>query len=88
METKDVESCRFPVTAAPLLLERQIRTLGANDDALESVDLDRIVCPEKPECAVVIDEMIAWRDGLHITGSFARHLAPRVEDALRGVLDR
>ena len=88
VEARRVEACRFPVTAEPLLLEQQIRALGVANPALVSLDLDRVVCPAKPECAVVVDEMIAWRDGLHITGSFARHLAPRLDTALADVLDR
>ncbi|MFM8237964.1 MAG: acyltransferase family protein, partial [Actinomycetota bacterium] len=80
------DECRFPVTAEPLGFERQLRAVAERDPTVVSVDVDRLVCPEKPECPVLVDGTIVWRDGVHITGGFARHLGLRLEAALAGAI--
>jgi hypothetical protein len=49
------------------------------------IDIVAAVCPSTP-CPVVLDGMIVYRDGHHLTATFARSLAPVLQDALGPVL--
>ncbi len=48
------------------------------------IDIVAAVCPSTP-CPVVLDGMIVYRDGHHLTATFARSLAPVLMNALRPI---
>ena len=45
------------------------------------VDLNRYVCPAD-QCAAVIGNVIVWRDPHHLTATYARTLASRLDEEL------
>ncbi|MFM8237634.1 MAG: acyltransferase family protein [Actinomycetota bacterium] len=81
-EGNGVAACGFTTRTEPLALEAWFRQLARTDPAVRTIDLDRAVCPGKPECSPVVDGRIVWRDENHITATFARELAPRIRAAL------
>ncbi|HEV7525362.1 MAG TPA: acyltransferase family protein [Acidimicrobiia bacterium] len=82
-----IDRCKFATSLTPLGLERYIRSL-ANGTHLFSIDADLLTCPRRPFCDAVVDGLIVKRDLTHLTGTFAAHLAPKMEVLLRqaGVL--
>jgi peptidoglycan/LPS O-acetylase OafA/YrhL len=54
---------------------------------VEFVDLTDDICPG-PRCDPVIGTMIVWRDAHHITATYARSLAPRLDRAIARVMTR
>ncbi|MER7455962.1 acyltransferase family protein [Micromonospora sp. NPDC126480] len=46
------------------------------------VDLNDAICPAE-QCAAVIDGVLVYRDGHHLTATYARSLAPRLHASLR-----
>ncbi len=75
--------CGFSASTAPSPLEQFFRRTAATDPSVKSVDLDALVCPNRSNCAEIIDDIIVWRDTDHITATYARVLSPRVEAILR-----
>ncbi len=93
----DVPEC---VTEHP---EKMTECAGDRDDAMERsggeqiaaaeqvdgvsvIDLNSSVCPAR-ECAAVIGNVIVWRDQHHLTATYARTLASRLDEELDGVLE-
>ena len=58
--------------------------------ALESVDLNRWICPPDTECPVAIGDRLVWRQGSHLTDTYVRNLTPFLHRELSrlGVTDR
>jgi hypothetical protein len=52
------------------------------------LNLGRAICGGPGDCPVVRDGMIVYRDGHHLTATFARSLAPALDRALARVLKR
>jgi peptidoglycan/LPS O-acetylase OafA/YrhL len=75
--------CGFSASAGPTPLEKFFRQNAASDPLVKSVDLDALVCPGRPHCAAIIDNIIVWRDSAHITATYSRSLSSRVEVILR-----
>lgn len=48
----------------------------------EVIDMNEWICPDD-RCSSVIGNVLVWRDGHHLTGTFARTLAKPLEDELR-----
>lgn len=55
-------------------------------DSIHSLDLTPWVCPEEM-CPAIIGEVLIYRDGHHLTGTYARSLAPILEEELLRILD-
>ena len=75
--------CGFGASTGPTPLEQFFRQIAASGGALESVDLDALVCPDRPRCAAIIKDIIVWRDGAHITATYSHWLSSRVEAIFR-----
>lgn len=43
---------------------------------LDQVDLNEWICPEETVCPVAVGERLIWRQGSHITDTYARNLTP------------
>jgi hypothetical protein len=69
--------CTYRAGKSPTPLERYYRSV-ADGKAVVSIDADRLVCPRLPTCDPVLDGMIVKRDGVHLTATFARSLAPQL----------
>ncbi len=69
--------CSFQANTVATPLERYYRS-QTGVDGVTSVDLDRLVCPRWPTCDAIVGQVIARRDGNHLTATFARVLAPEV----------
>ncbi|HUR52138.1 MAG TPA: acyltransferase family protein [Mycobacteriales bacterium] len=82
---KQPRDCDFVVDPRPIPAEARYRAAAAADDGVKTVDLDRVVCPELPRCAAVIDGLITHRDHDHVTATFLEHEAATVERMLRRV---
>ena len=74
-----VETCRFVVDPAPSGLEELYRRLADEDPQVQSLDLDRSVCPLLPICDPIVGTQVVRWDGSHVTREFAKTLAPSVE---------
>ena len=48
------------------------------------VDLTDAIC-RTTICPAMVDHLIVYRDNNHLTATFAAHIAPRMNAALRGV---
>ena len=81
-----VSSCDFERSAAlnPRVFEAEQRAaLGL--PGVQFLDMTDQVCPD-PVCSPMHQTLIVYRDGLHLTGAFARTLAPAISARLRAVL--
>ena len=70
-----VGDCAFRATPGVRPTETIDRYEALRYPGVASVDLDRVACPELPVCLPVVDGLVVRRDGHHLTGTFARHLA-------------
>lgn len=43
---------------------------------LDQIDLNQWICPEETVCPVAVGERLIWRQGSHITDTYARNLTP------------
>ena len=80
--------CTFVASPGPAPMELYFRALAKSDHSISTLDLDRVVCPRLPTCDSVIDNIIVWRAGVHITATFARSRWARIDALLHaeGVL--
>ncbi|HEY0697131.1 MAG TPA: SGNH hydrolase domain-containing protein, partial [Micromonospora sp.] len=53
---------------------------------VELIDLNDAVCPTE-RCAPVIGGVLVYRDTMHLTATYARSMAPRLDRALGALLD-
>ena len=65
------------------MLVRERAATRATRDLL--VDMTTAVCPSDP-CPAVVNRKIVYRDGHHLTATFARSLAPALDRALAPLL--
>ena len=86
--TSNADNCIYQATPQSTPLENFYRAEAAQGSVWSSVDLDELICPRLPTCDPVVDGLIVKRDSNHITGTYAAHIAPRVDEVLRqdGVL--
>jgi len=73
--------CTYEANRQPTPLEQYYRRTGV--EHVYSLDLDRLVCPRWPTCDEVIGDIIVKRDPGHLTATFARSLAGKVDALLR-----
>jgi peptidoglycan/LPS O-acetylase OafA/YrhL len=67
--------CSFPFPEETLPSELFYREIADEFPGVVSLDLDPLVCPDRPVCAAVIDgSMVVRRDSHHITTAFSAHL--------------
>lgn len=59
-----------------------IQWIAADAAGIEILDMTDSVCPASP-CAPVIGDVIVWRDGHHLTATYARTLAPNLRTLLQ-----
>ena len=79
---KYLDECRFVTFDHPTRFELGVRDL-ANGKSVQTLDIDKWVCPYAPICDPVVDGMIVRRDGsAHLTRKFATSLAPRLQAVL------
>jgi len=79
-------SCDFGLSNAINDLARQAESRALADFPQVAVwDPAVLICPAS-HCLAVTDAMVTYRDDNHLTGSFARSLAPALWPALRGAL--
>ncbi|MFT4469762.1 acyltransferase family protein [Arthrobacter sulfonylureivorans] len=64
-------------------LDRAVRELGA--PGITAVNLDRFFCADNV-CPAVIGSIVAYRDGSHITATYARTLAPYLRGPILAAL--
>ena len=69
-------------SAALVQLEAAKRVPGVH-----VVDLTDLICPES-KCAPVIGDVLVYRQGSHITNTYARTLAPKLTEELARILHR
>ena len=69
--------CAYSVARRVTPLERFYRTEAQRPD-IDSLDLDRLVCPRWPTCDAVVGDIIVKGDLTHLTATFARSLAPQI----------
>ena len=85
---RGAQACAFDPEAATTTPEVfPIQQAAAARLANSSVaDFTADVCPSTPCAPVRDDSVIVWRDGHHLTATFARSLAPRLGDAIARAL--
>jgi peptidoglycan/LPS O-acetylase OafA/YrhL len=62
-----------------------IEKIAAADTGAGLIDLTAGICPGTGACPVVINNMIVYRDGHHLTATFSRTLAPLLDRRLRSL---
>ena len=62
-----------------------IEKTAASKTGADLIDLTAGICPAPGDCPVVINGMIAYRDGHHLTATFSRTLAPLLDRRLRAL---
>jgi peptidoglycan/LPS O-acetylase OafA/YrhL len=82
------EQCRFQVSDGPFWHEVDLRALAAENEAMSTLDLDRVVCPALPICDPFIDGIVVRWDGAHLSRRFGLTLDDDLVAAMRdlGVL--
>ncbi|MEO6318350.1 MAG: SGNH hydrolase domain-containing protein, partial [Acidimicrobiales bacterium] len=77
-----VEECRYVTDRDLSASEEVYRRLDAADERVWSTDLDGLICPFLPICDAIVEGEVVKTDGSHLTGAFARTLAPGLADYL------
>lgn len=77
-----VEECSFEALDVRSWVADDLRGVADRIDAVHYVDWDRIVCPSLPTCDAVVDGVVAFWDGTHITARWSRAIAPAIGDSL------
>jgi hypothetical protein len=79
--------CSTPIERA-LQVNDLMFELGANLMGVESLDFTELMCPGGVSCPVIMDNMIVYRDGSHVSSTFAMTLVDEFEVKLKelGVL--
>lgn len=57
-----------------------------NNGGVRLVDLNDAICPTE-RCAAVIGNVLVYRDGVHLSGTYVRTLVPRLDAAFSDVLN-
>lgn len=84
---RDLDACAFdagPAVAASGLPAQRAAVARAGE-AVRMLDLSGVLCPGA-RCPVVVGQVAVHRPGSHVTATFARTAAPRVERAVTGLL--
>jgi peptidoglycan/LPS O-acetylase OafA/YrhL len=82
-----VEACAIPRPIAYTDHLGGLETVAAKASGAARIDLTKRICIGDP-CAVVVNDMIVYRDIGHLTATFARSLAPALDAAIARVLAR
>jgi hypothetical protein len=78
-EGKSPKRCTFTVRRSTTPLERAFRREAGSLTNVWSLDLDRVVCPRWPTCDTVVNNVIVFRDGGHVTKTFALASADAIQ---------
>lgn len=62
-----------------------IEKTAASKTGADLIDLTAGICPGSGACPIVINDMIAYRDGHHLTATFSRRLAPLLDRRMRAL---
>jgi peptidoglycan/LPS O-acetylase OafA/YrhL len=81
----DVRQCAVPRWQALGYDMGVIERTAASKTRADLIDLTAGICPGSGACPVVINDMIAYRDGHHLTATFSRTLAPLLDQRLRAL---
>jgi peptidoglycan/LPS O-acetylase OafA/YrhL len=57
--------------------------LGVTVEGVRGFDLTPVLCPDMEACPVIIDDVIVYRDGSHMTLTFTKSLTPILEQELK-----
>ena len=60
------------------------RDLARNSSSVMAIDLDRLVCPELPLCAPIVDGVVVRTDTDHLSVSFVKTLVGPIEALMIG----
>jgi hypothetical protein len=71
----DISACVRSRTASSRGLRERANRRAASAHGATFRSPVRVVCPYTP-CPVVVDHLLLWRDGKHLTATYARVLAP------------
>jgi len=71
------EACSYRAADEPTPLERFYRA-RAERPGVSTLDLESVVCPRRPTCDAIVDDIIVKRDRNHLTATFARAVADEV----------
>ena len=85
MHADDVSDCAIPKAVAFTDRLGGLETVAAAASGASRIDLTKRICIANP-CPVVVNGMIVFRDIGHLTATFARSLAPALDDAIRAIL--
>ncbi|MBT5398754.1 MAG: hypothetical protein HOL26_06245, partial [Micrococcales bacterium] len=82
-----VTECSTPIADA-LFPNDTMFDLGSALPGVESLDLTALLCADQISCPVIIDDVIVYRDGSHMSLTFLKTLTGTIETKLRelGVL--
>lgn len=78
----DISECAFEVEP-DLPIEDVLRARGAADPDVTVVDLDEVVCREFPVCVPYAEDLVVWRDEVHVTTWWWRENRQEVLEILR-----
>ncbi|MEO6628229.1 MAG: acyltransferase family protein [Aquihabitans sp.] len=78
------EACRFRVDPRPYWVISQLHEIAAANPAVSTLDLSRVVCPDYPICAPIVDGLPVRWDQAHLTTRFSSTL----DDELGGAIKR
>jgi peptidoglycan/LPS O-acetylase OafA/YrhL len=81
----DVRTCAIPRSQDLGDGMGVIEKIAAAATGAGLVDLTAGICPGSGACPVVINNMIVYRDGHHLTATFSRTLAPLLDRRLRSL---
>jgi peptidoglycan/LPS O-acetylase OafA/YrhL len=73
--------CGFPANPTPTPLELFYRAEG-RQPGIHTIDLDHVVCPRWPRCDSLVGNIIARKDGDHLTSTYAASLASNIEQLI------
>ena len=76
------DNCGYEANSDTTPLETYYREVAASEHAVESLDIDRLVCPRLPTCDPIVRDIINERDVTHLTATFALSLAEPIDGLL------
>jgi hypothetical protein len=74
--------CSTPIDRA-LQVNDLMYELGSGLMGVEGLDFTELMCPDGVSCPVIIDDLIVYRDGSHLTSNFALSLTEEFESKLK-----
>ncbi len=85
---KDIRPCAVPASGrvsggSPLRERTAARAVGG-----KMLDFGNVICGGSRDCPVVNDDIIVFRDHHHLTATFAKSMAPQLDQALQRVLQK